>query len=73
MQEEYKNKPGFVRVFIPAKNKTTRISERHAKDKNYMLKHGLVEMEDIQTPPVLPPAPKKPIQVTKAQAQKVRI
>lgn len=71
--EEYKNKPGFTRVFVPAKNKTTRIRERHAKNPNYMQKHGLVAMPDIQTPPVIEKTPKDTTKVTKAQPVKVQM
>lgn len=45
-----KVKPGFVRVLVKDKNKTIRIREHHAKDPNYMIRHGLVKLEEPEQP-----------------------
>ena len=54
-------KPGFVRVFIPARNKTILIREQHARNPNYMNRNGLVAMPTAQPIPTYTPPP--PIQV----------
>ena len=65
-------KPGFTRVFIPEKGRTTRIRTYHANNRNYMAKHGLVPMDEATPPPPPAPVQAKP-QVTKAQPIKVKI
>lgn len=73
MTEPYVNKPGFVRVWVNDKQKTARIRESHAKNPNFLIKHGLTLMPDPQTPPVLEkPEPSVKPNITKAQPQKVR-
>lgn len=49
----YRTKPGFVRVFIPARNKYTRIRAQHANNPNYLIRNGMV----VVPVPVMPPAP----------------
>ena len=48
-------KPGFVRVFIPSRNKTTRIRTGLANNPNYLERNGMVLMPDPVAPPKLPP------------------
>jgi len=69
--KEKKNRPGFVRAMVvsypgakqngqpmtPPKSKTVQISQRRAKDKNYLAKNGLVLIQE----PVMPPMPVDPI------------
>lgn len=50
MSSTYRIKPGFVRVFIPERNKTTRIRAQHAKDPNYLTRNGMVLMPEPQVP-----------------------
>jgi hypothetical protein len=49
----YNTKPGFVRVFIPARNKYTRIRSQHANNPNYLIRNGMV----VVPVPVAPPMP----------------
>lgn len=48
----YKTKPGFVRVFIPARNKYTRIRSQHANNPNYLQRNGMVVVAEPVAPPV---------------------
>ena len=84
---EPKKRPGFVRVMVtkvpgkdkngesikPKPGKTTQISEARARDKNYLIKNGLVLMPEPMMPPtqpepVTPMTPKvEPIKPTKVK------
>lgn len=68
-KQEPKYRPGFVRAVVTGdipgvkKGKRIRISERRAKDKNFMIRHGLTLLPDplmpvTQPEPVNPIAPK---------------
>lgn len=72
MSEPYQQKPGFVRVWVNEKQKTTRIREQHARNPNFMIKHGLTPMPDPQTPPMLEKQPEVKPQITKASPVKVK-
>lgn len=88
ISEEVRNrvKPGFTRVFIPARNKTIQIRTKHAQNKEYMLRNGLVLMPEaihpamafaspapIEVKAVMPTdtAPKKAAPKKKASTAKV--
>jgi len=45
-------RPGFVRVLIASRGKTIQIREAHARDNNYMTKHGLTIIQEPIAPPV---------------------
>jgi len=49
-------KPGFIRVFIPSRNKTTRIRSGLANNPNYLERNGMV----LMPAPVAPPPPVAP-------------
>lgn len=70
MSQDTTVKPGFVRVFVPAKNKTIRIREHHARNQNFMIKHGLQRIEEAVAPP--PVEVKAKPTITKAQPIKVQ-
>lgn len=53
-------KPGFTRVFIPSRNKTTRIRTGLANNPNYLERNGMVLMPDPVAPPVAPPVAVNP-------------
>ena len=57
MNEEQRKrvKPGFTRVFIPARNKTILVRTAHTKNQTYMMRNGLVLM-----PTAMPPKPVTP-------------
>jgi len=61
MQPSVKIKPGFVRVFIPSRNKTTRIRKQLAYNQDYMNRNGMVLLPEPISPvapkPVTPPVP----------------
>lgn len=48
-------KPGFVRVHIPAKNRTLQIREYRARNKKFMNDMGMILMQDPELPPLAPP------------------
>ena len=53
MQRSTQLSPGFVRVFIPSRGKTTRIRAKHAASQAYLNKHGLVLMHEPAPIPVM--------------------
>ena len=61
MNEEQRKrvKPGFTRVFIPARNKTILVRTAHTKNQTYMMRNGLVLMPTAM-PPAMPPKPVTP-------------
>lgn len=60
MVKKINNRPGFVRVLIPARNKTIQIRQNRARDPKFMNKHGLILITEPQMP-VTTPQPVTPI------------
>lgn len=54
MVKKINNRPGFVRVLIPARNKTIQIRQNRARDAKFMNKHGLILITEPQMPATIP-------------------
>lgn len=54
MVKKINNRPGFVRVLIPARNKTIQIRQNRARDPKFMNKHGLILITEPQMPATIP-------------------
>lgn len=81
MQKKVNNRPGFVRVLIPGRNKTIQIRQSRAKNAQFMHKHGLVLIQEpvdqtlIPEPidPMADPKPKvEPMKPAKVNVPKSR-
>lgn len=72
MSKKSEVKPGFTRVYIPTRGKTTRVRTSHTRKPGWLEKHGMVVMPEPIAPEIETELPEMPVPAEIEQPAKTK-